>query len=103
ADLVQLFDVLRVGANPGRDLRELVAALEKLLEHPLVAILVDERLDRVDAARTVVETVKEVDVAKACFVREEGDARVLRAVSESGVCDELGFGLGYRKRGRLVF
>ena len=63
ADLVQLLYVFRVGANPGRDLREFVGALEQLLEHPLVALLVDERLDRVDAARTVVEPVKKVDVA----------------------------------------
>src|SRR5207247_2119745 len=62
-----------------------------------------ERLDRVYPTRVVVQPVQEVDVAKACFVRKEGDARVLGTVSESRVGDELGFGFGCRERGRLVF
>ena len=47
--------------------------------------------------------MQEIDVAKTCFVREERDARVLGAVAESRVGDQLGFGLGCREWGRLVF
>ena len=103
ADLVQLLDVLGVGANPGRDLRVLVAALEEPFEHPEVALLVDERLDGVDAARPIVEAVEEVDVAEPGLVGEEGNARVLGAVAERGVGNELGFGVGCGKWGGLGF
>ena len=53
----------------------------------MVALLVDERLDGVDAAGAVVEAVQEIDVAEPGLVGEEGDARVLRAVAERGVGD----------------